>query len=105
MSITLYCSPFVILSVSVLSLSHGYHPTLATDPLEHVLIASFHHYEKTYSLHGLKHVARRCLYTQADIVKNMVSNSKETYITDLCDSLAVQGPNNKLLASNQKDSW
>jgi pentafunctional AROM polypeptide len=33
------------------------------------IIASFHNFKETYSKHGIRHVARRCLYTKADIVK------------------------------------
>ena len=33
------------------------------------IIASFHNYEKTYTQKGLRHIARRCMYTKADIIR------------------------------------
>lgn len=33
------------------------------------IVASFHNFKETYSKHAIRHVARRCIYTKADIIK------------------------------------
>jgi len=40
------------------------------------IIASFHNFEKTFTKQGLRHVARRCLYTNADIIKIVMTAEK-----------------------------